>query len=223
MRIISKTKLNSEMWKIVLDSPLIASKALPGNFAFLKMDETAEGAQLAINDPDPAKGTITVIFQETDQTAPRLEALNEGDLLPGISGPAGEPVDFGYVGNVLLVADGAGIADIISVARYAKEMKNRVVTILSARTKDLLILENELKKYSDKLITSTSDGSYGRKGPIIEPLEDIIRFEPFNICYTAVPETILKAVCNITNRHRLKTIGCGRNFRDTSVINDRGA
>jgi NAD(P)H-flavin reductase len=205
-KIIEKTKLNPVMWKMVLDAPAVASSAKAGQFVIVKIDEFGERIPLTINGSDPKKGTITVIFQEVGTTTKRLACLKAGDLVTDLLGPLGKATDFGKAGKVALVAGGVGIAEILPIAKYAKEKGNFVLTILGARTKELLILEEELKKYSDKLFTTTNDGSYGVKGLVIDPLREEISKDQYNLCYCVGPDIMMKAVCEVTKACRTHTL-----------------
>ncbi|MBI5144346.1 MAG: sulfide/dihydroorotate dehydrogenase-like FAD/NAD-binding protein [Candidatus Omnitrophica bacterium] len=205
-KILEKTKLNSVMWKIVFDAPLVARCARPGQFAVLRIDEKGERIPLTINDSDPSKGTITIIFQEVGTTTKRLGCLKKGDSVSDLLGPLGKATDFGKAGKIILVGGGVGIAEIFPIAKYAKNNGNYVLTIIGSRTKELLILEDELKRYSDELIITTNDGSYGRKALVIEPLKSILAKDRFDLCYSVGPDIMMKTLCEVTKICGLKTI-----------------
>ena len=204
--ILSKTKLNSAMWKIILDAPAVAKAAKAGQFVIVKIDELGERIPLTINDSDPKKGAITIIFQEAGTTTKRLGCLKAGDCLSDLLGPLGKATDFGKVGNVVLVAGGVGIAEILPIAKYAKSCGNNVTTIIGGRTKEFVILEKELKKYSDPLIVTTDDGSYGIKGLVIDPLRDEMSKKAVSLCYCVGPDIMMKAVSQITKPRGIKTL-----------------
>ena len=205
-KILEKTKLNSVTWKIALEAPAIAKNARCGQFVIVKIDEKGERIPLTINDSDPKNGTITIIFQEAGTTTKRLGCLKTGDPLSDLLGPLGKATDFGKAGKVALVAGGVGIAEIFPVAKYAKEIGNKVITIIGGRTKELVILEKELKRYSDELIVTTDDGSYGMKGLVTDPLRDLISKEAFDLCYCVGPDVMMKAVSEATRASGLKTL-----------------
>ena len=204
-KILEKTRLNSVIWKITLEAPAIAKNARCGQFVIVKIDERGERIPLTINDSDPEKGTITVIFQEAGTTTKRLGCLKAGDVLSDLLGPLGKATDFGKVGKVVLAAGGVGIAEILPVAKYAKESGNKVITIIGGRTKELVILEKELKKYSDELIVATDDGSYGVKGLVTDPLRGLILKDRQDLCYCVGPDVMMKAVSEATRASGLKT------------------
>ncbi len=205
-RILKKIKLNSVTWKMVLDAPFIARRAKAGQFVIVKIDEKGERIPLTINDSDAREGAIAIIFQEAGATTRHLGCLNKGDEVSDLLGPLGKETDFGNVGRVVIVAGGVGITEILPIAKYAKTKSNYVLTIIGARTKELLILEEELKTYSDKLIVTTDDGSYGIKGLVPHPLREAIAAETFNLCYCVGPDIMMKAVSETTRPCGLRTL-----------------
>ena len=205
-RIIEKVRLNPVMWKAVFEAPLVARRAKAGQFVIVKIDERGERIPLTINDIDTAKGTITIIFQEAGATTKRLGCLKEGDSISDLLGPLGKETHFGKVGKVVLVAGGVGIAEILPIAKYARAQDNYVLTIIGSRTKELLILEKELKNYSDKLIVTTDDGSYGTKGLVLHPLREAMAAEKLDLCYSVGPDIMMKAVSETTRPCGLKTL-----------------
>ncbi len=205
-KILEKVKLNPVMWKAVIDAPMIARRARAGQFVIIRLDETGERIPLTISDNDAVGGTITIIFQEAGATTKRLGCMKTGDFVSDILGPLGKETNFGKVGSVVLVAGGVGIAEILPIAKYAKAAGNYVLTIIGARTKELLILEAELKKYSGKLIVTTDDGSYGTKGLVLHPLREAIASGKFNLCYCVGPDIMMKAVSETTKPCGIKTL-----------------
>ena len=206
MKILEKVRLNSVTWKMVLEAPLIARRAKAGQFVIVKIDEKGERIPLTINDNDAAKGTITIIFQEAGATTKRLGCMKAGEAISDLLGPLGKATDFGKAGNVVLVAGGVGIAEILPIAKYAKAKGNYLLTIIGSRTKELLILENELKNYSDKLIVATDDGSYGVKGLVLHPLREAMAAQKFDLCYCVGPDIMMKAVSETTKPYGLKIL-----------------
>jgi len=204
--IVFKVKLNSVMWKMALDAPLVARRAKAGQFVIVKIDEKGERVPLTISDNDPDKGAITIIFQEAGATTRRLGCLKAGDSVSDLLGPLGKPTSFGRVGKVVLVAGGVGIAEILPIAKYARKEGNRVLTIIGARTKELVMLEEELKGYSDKLVVATDDGSYGSKGLVIHPLREAMEAGTFDLCYCVGPDMMMKAVSEMTKPRGLRTL-----------------
>ena len=176
MKILSKNTLSdiggtkvTEMW---VESPDIARKGRPGQFVVLMTSEKGERTPLTIVERDASKGSIRIIFQEAGLTTKLLGKLNPGESLHALVGPLGHATEIKNYGKVIIVGGGVGIAEIYPVARAMKEAGNHVTTILGARSKDLLILENELKGVSDELYVTTDDGTYGRKGFVTDVLKE---------------------------------------------------
>ena len=205
-KILEKTKLNSIMWKIVFGAPYVSASAGAGQFIIIKIDDKGERVPLTINDTNPAEGTVTIIFQEAGTTTKRLGCLKTGDSISDLLGPLGKASHFGKVGSVILTAGGVGIAEILPIAKYAKASGNSVFTIIGARTKELIILEDELKKYSDELIVTTDDGSYAVKGLVTEPLGELMAKKAFDLCYCVGPDIMMKAVSHATRARGIKTL-----------------
>jgi ferredoxin--NADP+ reductase len=205
-KIIEKDRLNSVVWKMKVQAPLVAKGARAGQFIILRIDEKGERIPLTISGSDPASGVITIIFQEAGKTTRKLGMLSKGDSLIDLIGPLGKASDFGKAGKVALVAGGVGIAEILPIAKYAKESGNFVLTIIGARTKELLILEEELKRYSDKLIATTDDGSYGMKALVTEPLKEALAKDTFDLCYCVGPDIMMKVVSEATKAFNVKTL-----------------
>ncbi|OGW85659.1 MAG: ferredoxin-NADP reductase [Omnitrophica bacterium RIFCSPLOWO2_01_FULL_45_10] len=205
-KILEKNRLNSAMCRMVIEAPFVAKSARAGQFVIIRIDEKGERIPLTINDSDPLIGTITIIFQEVGTTSEKLCCAKKGDSISDILGPLGHPTDFGRRGKVILVAGGVGIAEILPIVKYAKTEGNYVLTIIGIRTKELLILEDELKKYSDELLVTTNDGTYGKKALVIEPLREALAKEKFDLCYCVGPDIMMKAVCEVTAICGLKTI-----------------
>lgn len=191
---------------MVIDAPAAARNAKAGQFVIVKLNDKGERVPLTISESDQRAGTITIIFQEAGTTTKKLACLTAGDSLQDLLGPLGHATDFGLTGNVVLVAGGVGIAEILPIAKYAKANSNHVVTVIGSRTKELLILEEELAQYSDKLIVVTDDGSYGRKGLVTGPLAEEIKAQKFDLCYCVGPDIMMKAVSEATRPFNLKTI-----------------
>ncbi len=177
-KIIKKKQLCEAVYLMELEAPLIARERKAGQFIILQVDEEfGERIPLTIADADAEKGTITIIFQVVGLTTDMLSRLNEGDNIPILVGPLGKPTHIKKYGTVVCVCGGIGVAPLHPIAQALKEAGNKVITILGARTKDLVILEDEMNRISDELIICTNDGSYGRKALVIEPLKEICERE----------------------------------------------
>ena len=185
-------------------APHIAQKAKPGQFIALMVTKEGERIPLTIVEKD--KDSITIIFQEAGLTTKLLGKLEVGDSLYALVGPLGHATEIKLYGKVILVGGGVGIAEIYPVAMALKEAGNHVVTILGARTKDLLILENELKNASSELYIVTDDGSYQRKGFTTNVLKDLLRKEKYDLVYSVGPIPMMRKVAEVTKGFNVKTI-----------------
>jgi ferredoxin--NADP+ reductase len=228
MQILNKEILgqtpDTSVTRIVVNAPDIAHKARPGQFAVLMVNEEGERIPLTIVDCDRDKGSVTFIFQEAGLTTKLLGRLNQGDSLYVLVGPLGHPTEIippqrdpaiggKNYGRVILVGGGVGIAEIYPVAKALKEAGNQVVTVLGARTKDLLILEKELKSVSDELHITTDDGSYGRKGFVTDVLKEVLDRQTgrpadrqTDLVYAVGPIPMMRRVCAVTQDFKIKTM-----------------
>ena len=210
MEIIKKETLSentgAKITKLEVSSPAIAAKARPGEFVVLMASEEGERVPLTIVDADKDKGTISLIFQEVGLTTKLLGRLNSKDSLYALVGPLGHPTEIKKYGRVILVGGGVGIAEIYPVARALKQKGNHVVTILGARTKELLILEEELKSVSDELYVATDDGSYARKGFTTDILRELLSKEKYDLVYAVGPIPMMKKVAAVTGGFDVKTV-----------------
>ncbi|MFC2032018.1 sulfide/dihydroorotate dehydrogenase-like FAD/NAD-binding protein [Chloroflexota bacterium] len=156
-------------------APAVASKARPGQFVIVRIDEKGERIPLTIADWDETEGSITIVFMEVGTSTRRLALLKTGDSIANFVGPLGVPTHIEKFGTVLCVAGGVGVAPIAPIARALKTAGNKVISILGARTRDVLFWEERLRSVSDELIVCTDDGSYGRKALVTEPLKELLK------------------------------------------------
>lgn len=205
-RILLRQDLTPHIIEFRLEAPILAAKARAGQFVVLRMDEHAERLPLTIVDFSPEEGWISVIFQPVGASTRRLAELTQGDLILDLVGPLGEPSIVENYGTVLMVGGGVGIAPVLPIARALKKAGNRVLSVIGARTRDLLILEEEMRATSDELLVCTDDGSYGRKGLVTEAIEEILsRDEPVQRAWAIGPVPMMDAVCRVTRPHDLHT------------------
>jgi ferredoxin--NADP+ reductase len=173
-KIILKEQLSDDVVKMVFEAPYIAEARKAGQFLILQLDSNfGERIPLTIADADEEAGTITIIFQAVGKTTLNLAALNEGDHIQNVLGPLGTPTVIQTGKTVVCVGGGIGVAPMHPIVQANKKAGNKVITIMGARNKDLLILEEEMKKWSDEVIICTDDGSYGRKALVTEPLKEL--------------------------------------------------
>lgn len=198
--------LGTRVGRIEIDSPIIAKKAKPGQFIVLMVSEEGERIPLTIVDSDLSRGAITVIFQELGLTTKLLGKMKAGDSLYSLTGPLGRATEIKKYGTVMIVGGGVGIAEIYPVARAMKAAGNRVVTVLGARSKPLLVLEEELKKSSDELYATTDDGSYGRKGFTTDVVRELLTKDKYDFIYSVGPIPMMKTVAAVTKEFIVKTV-----------------
>lgn len=160
--------------KMVLDAPEIAAKAKPGHFVMLRMTPTGERIPLTIADTNRSKGQISIVYLVLGKSTALLEALNEGDEILDVCGPLGKPTHIEKKGSVICIGGGTGIAAMHHIAKGHKTAGNHVVSIIGARSHDLLLFEDELKSFADELYVCTDDGSYGRKGIVTHLLQELL-------------------------------------------------
>ena len=169
--IITREQLNDVVVKFVIYKPLIAQSAKAGQFVILRGCEGGERVPVTLVDWDKEKGTITVIIQAIGKSTSMFNSLQQGDKFLNVAGPLGTPVEIKNYGTVAVVGGGVGIAEVYPIARAFKEAGNKVIAVLGARTKDLLILEPEMKALCDQTVSTTDDGSYGQKGMVTDAIQ----------------------------------------------------
>ncbi|NMD22091.1 MAG: sulfide/dihydroorotate dehydrogenase-like FAD/NAD-binding protein [Verrucomicrobia bacterium] len=200
-RILFKEQLAAEVFRFQIEAPLIAAGRKPGQFVILQQDtEFGERIPLTIADADPAKGTISVIFQRVGDGTQRLAELEAGDCITNLVGPLGRPTHIDKFGLVVCVGGGIGVAPLYPIAQAMKAAGNRVVVILGARKKSLLILTDEMRAIADEVLICTDDGSAGRKGLVTEPLGELCGSEPKPDLVVAIGPTVMMKFCAATTR-----------------------
>ena len=205
--IILKEYLNPEVIRIDVEAPLIAAKRKAGQFVVLRVLETSERLPLTIVDSDPEAGTITLIYQVVGRSTVELAGLTVGEAIRDVLGPLGRPTEIKKVGTVVAVGGGVGIALLYPMANAMGEAGNRVVSIVGARSKDLLILTEEIAGISKRVEIITDDGSSGRKGLVTEPLREYIESgKPTDEVVVVGPAIMMKAVVAITKPRDIPTI-----------------
>ncbi len=205
--ILKKMELAPKIKLIEIRAPEVARKANAGQFVILRADETAERIPLTLVDWEPKKGTITLIFLEVGLSTLKLGALEVGDEILNVAGPLGNPSETKHYGSVAAVSGGVGTAAVYPISKALKEAGNRVVSIIGARTEELLILEDEMKSCSDEVYISTDDGSKGHKGFVSDVLKMLIeKGHHFDIVYAIGPTLMMRATANVTRHYSIKTI-----------------
>ncbi|MCB9218014.1 MAG: sulfide/dihydroorotate dehydrogenase-like FAD/NAD-binding protein [Ignavibacteriales bacterium] len=200
-KIVLKEKLSDTVYKMKLDAPSIAEERAAGQFIILQIDEDlGERIPLTIADADINEGTITIIFQVVGMTTDELSKLNEGDDIPVLVGPLGTPTHIKKHGTIVCVGGGIGVAPLHPIAEAFKAAGNDVKIIIGARNKDLIIMEEEMRKIADELIICTDDGSYGRKALVTEPLKELCERDPKPDMVIAIGPPIMMKFCAETTR-----------------------
>ncbi len=206
-RIIEKTPLNPTVTKMVIEAPLVARKAEPGQFIILRASDDGERIPLTVADYDREKGTVTVIFQIVGATTMELNALNAGDSIPDFVGPLGKATHVEGLKKVAVVGGGVGCAIALPVAKKLHELGCEVHSIVGFRCKDLVILEDEFKAASDRLEMMTDDGTYGRQGLVTNALEELINAgNKYDEVIAIGPVIMMKFVCMLTKKYDIKTV-----------------
>lgn len=196
-KITKCTQLSQNEYDFWIEAPRIAAKAQPGQFVILRINDSGERIPLTIAESNPSNGTIRLVFQVIGKTTAELGKLNRGETILDLTGPLGMPTEINYYGTVLIVGGGVGIAAIFPIIKGLKQAGNRVITILGAKTAELVILAKECQKYSDELIITTDDGTLGMKGLVTEAMEQVIAREPID-CSWAIGPSIMMKFCTMT-------------------------
>lgn len=204
--ILSKEVLAKGVTKFVIKAPFVARRVRAGNFVVLRVNDHGERIPLTIVDSDSSQGTITIIVQTIGKTTKLLSLQEAGGHLLDVAGPLGNPTPIENLGTVVCIGGGVGTAEVYPIAKALKKAGNRVITIIGARSKDLVILEQELKACSDKVIVATDDGSYGMKGLVTDALRGYIESNGnLGAVYAIGPIIMMKAVAEFTRPVGLKT------------------
>ena len=207
-KIRSAQKLGPDLTKLEIEATDLARAALPGQFLMLRVDERGERVPLTIADSDAAAGTVTIIFLGVGKSTRKLGQLQTGDSILDLAGPLGQHMDIEKVGTVVCVGGGVGIAALYPKVKAIREVGNRVVTILGARTADLLVLVNEMEAVSDEVRITTDDGSRGRKGFVSDELKALLENGSggVNLVVAVGPVPMMAAVAETTRPFKVKTL-----------------
>jgi len=200
-KILYKEQLSDAVYLMRLEAPMIAEERKAGQFIILQVDiDYGERIPLTIADADMEEGSITIIFQVVGKTTDELSRMNVGDEIPVLVGPLGNATHIKNYGTVVCVGGGIGVAPMHPIAQAMKAAGNKVIIIMGARTKDLIIMEEDMKSVADELIVVTDDGSYGRKGLVTEPLKEICERDPKPDMAIAIGPPIMMKFCALTTK-----------------------
>lgn len=205
-KIVEKEHFSERVVKFVVEAPLIARSRRPGHFVIVRTGEHGERIPLTIADADVEKGTITLVVQAVGDSSSKICALNAGDYLTDVVGPLGQATHIANVGTVVCCGGGVGVAPLLPIIKAMKQAGNRVISVLAARTKDLIILEDQVREYSDEVIIMTDDGSYGTKGLVTNGIESVIQRETVNQVVTIGPAIMMKFVALLTQKYEIPTV-----------------
>jgi ferredoxin--NADP+ reductase len=206
-QIVLKKTLSPEIKLYKVKAPLIAKKRRAGQFVIIRLEELGERVPLTIADSDPREGTITLVVQEVGATTRKMGTYREGDHFLDVVGPLGKPTEIKTYGTVVCVGGGVGNAVVYPIAKAMKAAGNRVVSIIGARTKDLLVLEEEARQVSDELYVTTDDGSYGEHGFVTDRLAKLLGEEKdIGLVVAIGPAIMMKAVCDLTRNVGIHTV-----------------
>lgn len=204
-KILSKVQFSENVFKFEVEAPLIARTRKAGNFVIIRIGEKGERVPLTIAGADIEKGTITLVVQRIGLTTNLLCKLEPGDSLTDLVGPLGQSTHIEKYGTVVCAGGGVGVAPMLPIIQALKAAGNRVISVLAGRNKELIILEDEVRKYSDEVIIMTDDGSYGKKGLVTNGIEEVILREKVDKCFAIGPAIMMKFVCLLTKKYEIPT------------------
>ena len=204
-KIVSKEYLSEKVIKLEVEAPLIARSRKAGHFVIVRVGEKGERMPLTIAEADTRRGTITLVIQEVGLSSTKLCNLEVGDEVTDIVGPLGQATHIENFGTVVCAGGGVGVAPMLPIVQALKAAGNRVITVLAGRTKELVILEKEMRESSDEVIIMTDDGSYGKKGLVTEGIEYVIQREKVDKCFAIGPAIMMKFVCLLTKKYNIPT------------------
>lgn len=204
-KIVSKEQFSEKVFKFEVEAPLIAKARKAGHFVIVRVGEEGERMPLTIADSDVEKGTITLVVQTVGYSSTKLCRLNPGDYITDVVGPLGQATDIQKFGTVVCAGGGVGVAPMLPIIKALKAAGNKVVSVLAGRTKELIILEDEVRKYSDEVIIMTDDGSYGQQGVVTVGIEQVIQREQVDKCFAIGPAIMMKFCCLLTKKYNVPT------------------
>lgn len=205
-KILEKSHFSENVVRLVVEAPDIARARKPGHFVIVRTGEKGERIPLTIADADTVRGTITLVVQAVGESTRQICALEAGDSLTDVVGPLGRATKIANVGTVVCCGGGVGVAPLLPIIKAMKEAGNRVISVLAARNKNLIILEDEVRRHSDEVIIMTDDGSAGRKGLVTDGVESVIQREKVDEVVTIGPAIMMKFVALLTRKYDVPTI-----------------
>jgi len=204
-KIVKKEQFSEKVFKLVVEAPLIAKSRKAGHFVIVRVGELGERIPLTIADSDTEAGTITLVVQEVGYSSTKLCNLNEGEYITDVVGPLGQATHIENFGTVVCAGGGVGVAPMLPIIKALKAAGNKVISVLAGRSKELIILEDEVRKHSDEVIIMTDDGSYGQKGVVTVGIEQVILREKVDKCFAIGPAIMMKFCCLLTKKYNIPT------------------
>lgn len=204
-KIIEKEFLSEKVVKFIIEAPRIAKSRRAGHFVIVRVGEKGERIPLTIADSDTTAGTITLVVQNVGRSSKKLCALEVGEYVTDVVGPLGQATNIKKYGTVVCAGGGVGVAPLFPIVQAMHKAGNRVIVVLAARTKDLIILEKEMRENSDEVIIMTDDGSYGKQGVVTVGIEDVLKRENVDLCVTIGPAIMMKFVADLTKKYDVPT------------------
>ena len=204
-KIVKKTQFSEKVFKLEVEAPMIAKARKAGHFVIIRVGEKGERVPLTIAGSDIEKGTITLVVQTVGASTSRLCALNEGDYITDVVGPLGRATHIENFGTVVCAGGGVGVAPMLPIIQALKAAGNRVISVLAGRSKELIILEDEVRKSSDEVIIMTDDGSYGKQGVVTVGIEEVIQREKVDKVFAIGPAIMMKFCCLLTKKYEIPT------------------
>lgn len=205
-KIVDKEYFSANVVKLEIEAPLIAKSRKAGHFVIVRQGEKGERIPLTIATSNIEKGTITLVIQAVGKSSKKICDLNVGDYVTDIVGPLGQATHIENFGTVVCVGGGVGVAPMLPIVQALKEAGNKVISIIGARNKEFVILEEQIAASSDEVIVMTDDGSYGKKGLVTDALESVINREKVNLCITVGPAIMMKFVSLLTKKYEVPTM-----------------
>lgn len=205
-KVVSKRQFSENVVGLDIEAPRIAKARRAGHFVMVRVDEKGERIPLTISSADVQRGTITLVIQKVGVSSRKLTALEPGDMVHDLVGPLGHATEVKQYGTVLCCGGGVGVAPLLPIVEAMKAAGNRVISVIAARNKELVILEDQIRAHSDEVLVMTDDGSYGRKGLITEGMESIIEREKIDQAVIIGPGIMMKFASLTTKKHNIPSI-----------------
>ena len=205
-KIVGKEYFSDQVVKLVIEAPYIAKSRKAGHFVIVRLNDKGERIPLTIAAADVDKGTITIIVQKVGVSSIKLYNLEVSDIINDVVGPLGHPTHIEKVGTVLAAGGGVGVAPLLPIVEAMKAAGNKVISVLAARQKELIILEEQVRQHSDEVVIMTDDGSYGKKGLVTHGMEEVIKREKVNQVVTVGPAIMMKFVALLTKKYKIPTL-----------------